>query len=53
MVILNQVRCPICNRRLADLEGYAQIKCSKCKTLISVNTKDRKIQILERASSKK
>lgn len=53
MRILNQVRCPVCNRRLADLDGYAQIKCSKCKTLIAVNTETRKVQIIEERQSKK
>lgn len=46
VLILEQVRCPVCNRRLADINGQAQIKCPKCKALISVDTRARKINII-------
>lgn len=46
MLILEQVRCPNCNRRLADLNGQAQIKCPKCKTLLSIDTEKREIKIM-------
>ncbi len=45
MLILEQVRCPGCNRRLADINGQAQIKCPKCKSLVIVDTEERKIYI--------
>ena len=46
MLVLEQIRCPKCNRRLVDLQGQAQIKCSKCKTLLNIDTEKRKIQII-------
>ena len=45
VLILEQVRCPGCNRRLADLNGQAQIRCPKCKALVEVDTEARKIYI--------
>lgn len=45
MLILEQVRCPGCNRRLVDLNGQAQIRCPKCKALVEVDTEARKIYI--------
>ena len=48
MLILEQVRCPVCNRRLADMNGQAQIRCSKCKALVHIDTDTRKIYIEEK-----
>ena len=45
MLILEQVRCPDCNRRLADMNGQAQIRCPKCKALVEIDTVARKIYI--------
>ena len=45
MLILEQIRCPKCNRRLMDLNGQAQIRCPKCKSLVDVDTVARKINI--------
>lgn len=45
MIILEQIRCPKCNRRLVDLQGHAQIRCPKCKALVEVDTTTRKIYI--------
>ena len=52
MLILEEVRCPHilpdgtkCNRRLADINGQAQIKCPKCKSLVYVDTIKRNICI--------
>ncbi|GAA0765200.1 hypothetical protein [Clostridium subterminale] len=45
-----QVRCPICNNRLFDVEksyvGMIEIKCNKCRKLLGVknNIKLRKIE---------
>lgn len=47
MLVLEQVRCPGCNRRLADMNGQAQIRCSKCKALVHIDTDMRKIYIME------
>lgn len=48
MLVYEQIRCPKCNKRLCDLNGQAQIKCPKCKSLIEVDTDERKIYIRER-----
>lgn len=53
MKILEQIRCPSCNRRLMDLEGHAQIVCSKCKSLVDVDTETRKIYIIREREKKK
>ena len=45
MLVLEQVRCPRCNRRLMDLSGQAEIRCPKCKSLIFVDTVERKLYI--------
>lgn len=45
MLILEQIRCPSCNRRLMDLSGQAQVRCPKCKALVEVDTEARKIYI--------
>lgn len=51
MLILEQIRCPQCNRRLVDLCGQAQIRCSKCKATVEIDTEARKIYIVnDRAS---
>lgn len=46
MLVLEQIRCPLCNRRLVDLKGQAQIRCPKCKALVGVDTETRKVYIL-------
>lgn len=43
MLILDEVRCPRCDRMLAKLNGQAEIKCSRCKALIVVDTVSRKM----------
>lgn len=45
MLVLEQVRCPQCNRLLGNLNGQAQIKCPKCKALVEVDTDARKVYI--------
>ena len=45
MLILEQVRCPRCNRRLMDMNGQAQIRCPKCKALVEIDTVARHIHI--------
>ena len=47
MLILEEIRCPSCNRKLGNVRGQAQIKCSKCKSLIHIDTDMRKIYIKE------
>lgn len=43
MLILEEVRCPRCDRMLTKLCGQAEIKCPRCKALIVVDTEARKI----------
>lgn len=52
MLILEQIRCPQCNRRLVDLKGQAQIRCPKCKALIEIDTDARKIYIIKKERQK-
>ena len=47
MLVLEQIRCPHCHKRLCDLNGQAQIKCPKCKALVDVDTISRKIKIIK------
>ena len=43
--VLEQIRCPRCNRRLMDLNGQSEIRCPKCKALVFVDTDARKVYI--------
>ena len=45
MVVLEEVRCPQCNRKLMNLTGYAQVKCPKCRAIVEIDTNDRKCYI--------
>ena len=45
MLILEQIRCPECNRRLMDLKGRAQVRCPKCKALVEIDTDTKPIHI--------
>lgn len=37
--MVREVRCPVCHRKLCNIEnGYVEIKCNKCKMLISYNS---------------
>lgn len=47
MLILEQIRCPLCNRRLMDLKGQAQVRCPKCKALVGINTEERKVYVIK------
>ena len=46
VLILDEVRCPVCKRKLMELKGTAQVKCTKCKSLVAVDTEARKIYII-------
>lgn len=52
MLVLEQIRCPECNRRLMDLSGHAQVRCPKCKALVEVDTEQRKIYIIKESVKK-
>lgn len=32
------VRCPNCGRKLMEIEGKAQTKCARCKSLVDIDT---------------
>ena len=49
---LEQIRCPECNRRLMDLDGHAQIVCSKCKSLVDIDTTTHKVNIIKERQKK-
>ena len=46
MLILDEVRCPGCKRKLMELNGQAQVKCPKCKLLIHANTETREYYVI-------
>ena len=52
MLILEQIRCPQCNRRLMDLNGQSEVRCPKCKSLVFVDTEARKIYIKQESVKK-
>ena len=43
MLILEEVRCPDCNRMLGLIKGQAEIRCPKCKSTWMIDTDARKI----------
>lgn len=47
MLILEEIRCPSCGRKLMELSGHVQTKCPKCKAMIFANITDteRKVYI--------
>ena len=45
MLILEEVRCPACDRLLGKINGQAQIKCPKCKAMVEVDTAARKLYV--------
>ena len=32
------VRCPNCGRKLMEIDGKAQTKCARCKSLVDIDT---------------
>lgn len=36
-----EVRCPVCGRLLGKFSGMGEIKCPKCKRIITFDTKER------------
>lgn len=50
---LEQIRCPVCNRRLMDVKGQAQVKCPKCRSLVAIDTEAKvKVQIEKNAEDR-
>lgn len=45
MLILEEIRCPGCKRKLMNLSGQAQVKCPKCKAVVEIDTDTRKVYI--------
>lgn len=44
------IKCPCCGRKLfdmrADTQGAIGIKCSRCRTVMSVRSKDKRISVV-------
>ena len=40
MSVLDEIRCPVCGRKLMELSGQAQVKCPKCKAMVFANITD-------------
>lgn len=45
MLILDEIRCPECGRKLMELSGQAQVKCPKCKAMIFASITDTKREV--------
>lgn len=45
MLILEEIRCPECGRKLGNLKGQIQIKCPKCKAMVEFDTENRKYYV--------
>ena len=37
--MLEKIRCPRCHRLLMAVNGQAEVKCSKCKSLVFIDTR--------------
>lgn len=48
-----QVRCPVCGRRLGDLEGRGEIKCNKCKSTVKFDTERGLVKIVREDVNRK
>lgn len=46
-MILEEIRCPKCNKKLLNLSGQAEMPCPRCKTLLHIDTEQRKIIIIK------
>lgn len=44
MLVLEEVRCPECGRKLMELCGQAKVKCPKCKSMVFADLAQRKIE---------
>ena len=45
MLILEEIRCKECGRKLMELYGQAQVKCPKCKSMIFASITDTKREV--------
>ena len=45
-MILEEIRCPKCGRKLFKLNGQAEMPCPRCKTLLYIDTEARKVIII-------
>lgn len=43
----NEIRCPRCGRLLGYIDGRAEIKCSKCKSIVEAETTDERPPIVK------
>lgn len=49
MLILDEVRCPECGRKLMELSGQARVKCPKCKAMVFADSNKRKPENVKEA----
>ena len=45
-MILEEIRCPKCNKKLLNLSGQAEMPCPRCKALLYIDTEARKVIII-------
>ncbi len=38
---LHEIRCPVCGRKQGELDGRAELKCPKCKTVTVYDTSEK------------
>ena len=53
LIVLEEVRCPKCKKKLLNLSGQAEVLCPRCKALIYVDTTKRKVLILQERQPQK
>ena len=53
MLILDEIRCPECGRKLMELSGQAQVKCPKCKAMIFANITDTERKVYSKPERQK
>ena len=47
LIVLEEIRCPKCGKKLMNLNGQAEMPCPRCKALLHIDTVERKVVILK------
>ena len=45
LIVLEEIRCPVCKKKLMTLTGRAEVMCPRCKSLIVADTETRIIMV--------
>lgn len=53
MIVLEEIRCPKCNKKLMTLNGQAEVQCPRCKALLHIDTAGRKLIVLQERQKEK